>query len=74
MRNHAKNKQAKEGKDAEIEITVYDYLVNQHSKVDWFLSQKGNRYKLKNSQELLIRFGEAKDISKFTIRCKLFQS
>ena len=34
VRNHAKNKQAKEGKDAEIGITVYDYLVNQHGKVD----------------------------------------
>ena len=35
-----RNEQAKEGEDAEIEVIVYDYLVNHHSKVNWFPSQK----------------------------------
>ena len=35
-----RNKQAKEGEDAELEVTVYDDLVNHHSQVNWFLNQK----------------------------------
>ena len=35
-----RDKQPKEGEDAEIEVIVYDYLVNHHSKVNWFLGKK----------------------------------
>ena len=35
-----RNEQAKEGEDAEIEVTVYDYLVNHHSRSTDFLAKK----------------------------------
>ncbi|TQD85912.1 hypothetical protein C1H46_028529 [Malus baccata] len=62
-------KRAKENEDTEIKVIVYDYFANHHNMVNWFLSQKGIRSKLKNS-ELIIRLDEPKNISKFTILCE----